>query len=138
MQHGATNYSLGSYAFRDPNVCVGAFPVLVLGLFLLPLVVVIFLALIFGGLLPGADSAQLFNWNFFELLAAFAWLASLASPANALVVALLRAVACGRGDAPLQRSARERLALLLCQEGLAAEAGLDAPRARAGDSHRHI
>ena len=50
--------------------------------------------------------------------------------------ALLRAVACARGDAPLQRSARERLALLLCQEGLASEAGLDALLARGGYSHR--
>merc|ERR1712091_524280 len=67
-------------------------PVVALVLLLLPLVVVVFLALAFGGLMPGSEAAQLFNWSFWELLAAFAWLGSLASPVNALAMALLRAI----------------------------------------------
>ncbi|KAH8060351.1 ATPase [Aureococcus anophagefferens] len=80
----------GSYAFADPNVCVGAFPVIVLGLVVVPLILVIFLALAFGGLMPGGDASQLFTWNYAEMIAAYAWLETLVNPVGGLLVALLR------------------------------------------------
>ena len=80
----------GSYAFADPNVCVGAFPVIVLGLVIVPLILIIFLALAFGGLMPGGDASQLFTWNYAEMIAAYAWFVTLVNPVGGLLVALLR------------------------------------------------
>lgn len=79
-----------SYSFLDPFVCVGATPVYVIGLLILPLAVVIFLCLAFGGWMPGSSEAQLFTWNGPEAMAAFAWLGSCVSPPNVLVFTLLR------------------------------------------------
>ena len=81
---------LMSYAFLDPFVCVGATPVYVIGLLILPDVFIIFLGLAFGGWMPGSKEAQLFNWNALEAMAAFAWLGSFVSPPNVIVFTLLR------------------------------------------------
>ena len=80
---------LMSYAFRSVRV-VGATPVYVIGLLILPDVFIIFLGLAFGGWMPGSKEAQLFNWNALEAMAAFAWLGSFVSPPNVIVFTLLR------------------------------------------------
>ena len=82
---------VGSYAFLDPNICVGAFPLLALGLMVLPIVAVMLLNIPFGGVMPGTDSAKLWNWNLLELLAAQAWLGAAVNPISALLAAFERA-----------------------------------------------
>ena len=57
------------------------------------------------------ETIQLFNWNFGEILSAFGWLASWASPPGALFMFLMRltenAYITTRGDAPHTRPFRQ-------------------------------
>jgi len=80
----------GSFSFTEPTMCVGAFPVGAICLILLPLIIVLFLAILFGGLVAGNEAAQLFSWNFLEILGAFGWLGAFASPVGCLLMTLLK------------------------------------------------
>jgi len=58
------------------------------------------------------------------------------SQIRAAAAALRRSVRQSRGGTELERRARERLALILCQEGLASDTAIDAMLASAGYTHR--
>ncbi|KAH8064618.1 ATPase [Aureococcus anophagefferens] len=81
---------VGSYAFDTPTMCLGGFPILCLACIVLPLFGAIVLWLVFGGVMSGTSSMQMFTWNFGELVSVYAWWCTVASPVGALCMAFLR------------------------------------------------
>ena len=73
---------------------LAGFPVISIALLVAPLVVALMVWMLFGGeLIPRKRAPMLkqINLNFFELQATYAWLCTLASPAGALLMAMLNA-----------------------------------------------
>ena len=84
----------GSHAFSEPVMTLAGFPVISIALLVAPLVVALMAWMLFGGVLiprKRAPALKQMNLNFFELQATYAWLCTLASPAGALLMAMLNA-----------------------------------------------
>ena len=84
----------GSHAFSEPVMTLAGFPVISIALLVAPLVVALMAWMLFGGVLISrkrAPALKQMNLNFFELTATYAWLCTLASPAGALLMAMLNA-----------------------------------------------